>query len=261
MGGHAGFALGLALARPADQRRALRLRGRPADEPRHPADGRRAGARQLLPLHARQRVLRHHRRAAGAEREERGVRRDRARRRAIRARSPSTSSRTSRAASRPSWPSRARCSWRSRWCRRSRTSRSASGCAGRRARATACWRTCAPSWASRGNSPMDAMDAIDPVTLVVVQNGLQQVASEMDLTFERAAFSPVISEGFDRSDGIYSTRERRGHRPGRARAAHLRGRHAVHDARGHRPREGRARSRSSPATSSSSTIPTAAAPI
>jgi N-methylhydantoinase B len=44
---------------------------------------------------------------------------------------------------------------------------------------------------------------IDPVTLVVVQNGLQQVASEMDLTFERAAFSPVISEAFDRSDGIY----------------------------------------------------------
>src|SRR5262245_18799081 len=26
----------------------------------------------------------------------------------------------------------------------------------------------------------------------------------MDLTFERAAFSPVISEGFDRSDGIYA---------------------------------------------------------
>jgi len=25
----------------------------------------------------------------------------------------------------------------------------------------------------------------------------------MDLTFERAAFSPVIAEGFDRSDGIY----------------------------------------------------------
>ena len=47
------------------------------------------------------------------------------------------------------------------------------------------------------------MNPIDPVTLVVVQNGLQQVASEMDLTFERAAFSPVISEGFDGSDGIY----------------------------------------------------------
>ena len=37
------------------------------------------------------------------------------------------------------------------------------------------------------------MGAIDPVTLVVVQNGLQQVASEMDLTFERAPFSPVTS--------------------------------------------------------------------
>ena len=82
------------------------------------------------------------------------------------------------------------------------------------------------------------MDGIDPVTLVVVQNGLQQVASEMDLTFERAAFSPVISEGFDRSDGIYDKRQRRRHRPGRAGAAHLRRRHAVHDARGDRPREG-----------------------
>src|SRR5262249_46091896 len=48
------------------------------------------------------------------------------------------------------------------------------------------------------------MAHIDPVTLVVVQNGLQQVATEMDLTFERAAFSPVISEGFDRSDRIYA---------------------------------------------------------
>ena len=55
--------------------------------------------------------------------------------------------------------------------------------------------------------------------------------------------------------------QRRGHRPGRAGAAHLRGRHAVHDARGDRAREGARRSRSSPATSSSSTIPTAAAPI
>jgi N-methylhydantoinase B len=48
------------------------------------------------------------------------------------------------------------------------------------------------------------MNPVDPVTLVVVQNGLQQVASEMDLTFARAAFSPVISEGLDRADGIYS---------------------------------------------------------
>ncbi|MCW5732268.1 MAG: hydantoinase B/oxoprolinase family protein [Alphaproteobacteria bacterium] len=44
---------------------------------------------------------------------------------------------------------------------------------------------------------------IDPVTLAVVQNGLQQVCNEMDLAFVRAAFSPVISEALDRSDGIY----------------------------------------------------------
>jgi len=45
--------------------------------------------------------------------------------------------------------------------------------------------------------------SIDPVTLGVIQNGLQQVCNEMDLTFTRAAFSPVISEAQDRSDGIY----------------------------------------------------------
>ena len=44
---------------------------------------------------------------------------------------------------------------------------------------------------------------LDPVTLGVIQNGLQQVCNEMDLTFVRAAFSPVISEAQDRSDGIY----------------------------------------------------------
>ncbi len=47
------------------------------------------------------------------------------------------------------------------------------------------------------------MSAIDPITLVVIQNGLQQVCNEMDLAFCRAAFSPVISEAMDRSDGIY----------------------------------------------------------
>ena len=46
-------------------------------------------------------------------------------------------------------------------------------------------------------------EAIDPVTLSVVQNGLVQVCNEMDLAFVRAAFSPVISETLDRSDGIY----------------------------------------------------------
>ena len=45
--------------------------------------------------------------------------------------------------------------------------------------------------------------ALDPVTLAVIQNGLQQVCNEMDLAFSRAAFSPVISETYDRSDGIY----------------------------------------------------------
>ncbi len=46
-------------------------------------------------------------------------------------------------------------------------------------------------------------NALDPVTLAVIQNGLVQVCNEMDLAFVRAAFSPVISEALDRSDGIY----------------------------------------------------------
>ena len=45
---------------------------------------------------------------------------------------------------------------------------------------------------------------IDKITLSVIQAGLQQVCDEMDLTFSRAAFSPVISEANDRSDGIYA---------------------------------------------------------
>ena len=49
------------------------------------------------------------------------------------------------------------------------------------------------------------MSNLDPVTLTVIQNGLIQVCNEMDLAFVRAAFSPVISEGMDRSDGIYDT--------------------------------------------------------
>jgi N-methylhydantoinase B len=44
---------------------------------------------------------------------------------------------------------------------------------------------------------------IDPVTLAVIQSSLQQVCNEMDLAFERSAFSPVIAEARDRSDGIY----------------------------------------------------------
>jgi N-methylhydantoinase B len=47
------------------------------------------------------------------------------------------------------------------------------------------------------------MSTLDPVTLAVLQSGLQQVCNEMDLAFVRSAFSPVISEALDRSDGIY----------------------------------------------------------
>lgn len=52
-----------------------------------------------------------------------------------------------------------------------------------------------------------AKESIDPVTLAVIQAGLQQVCDEMDLTFSRAAFSPVIAEADDRSDGIYSAED------------------------------------------------------
>ncbi|MEI8145900.1 MAG: hydantoinase B/oxoprolinase family protein, partial [Alphaproteobacteria bacterium] len=44
---------------------------------------------------------------------------------------------------------------------------------------------------------------IDALTLAVIQAGLQQVCNEMDIAFSRAAFSPVIAEADDRSDGIY----------------------------------------------------------
>ncbi|MEM9778863.1 MAG: hydantoinase B/oxoprolinase family protein, partial [Pseudomonadota bacterium] len=45
--------------------------------------------------------------------------------------------------------------------------------------------------------------SLDPITLGVIRAGLEQACDEMDLTFSRAAFSPVISEANDRSDGIY----------------------------------------------------------
>jgi N-methylhydantoinase B len=48
---------------------------------------------------------------------------------------------------------------------------------------------------------------IDPITLSVIEAGLQQVCDEMDLSFSRAAFSPVIAEANDRSDGIYSAED------------------------------------------------------
>ncbi|MSS71892.1 MAG: hydantoinase B/oxoprolinase family protein [Candidatus Latescibacteria bacterium] len=44
---------------------------------------------------------------------------------------------------------------------------------------------------------------IDPITLAVMRGSLEQVADEMDAALERMAFSPVISDGFDRASGIY----------------------------------------------------------
>ena len=54
------------------------------------------------------------------------------------------------------------------------------------------------------NADKTRAEPIDPITLSVIQAGLQQVCDEMDLSFSRAAFSPVIAEANDRSDGIYS---------------------------------------------------------
>ena len=57
---------------------------------------------------------------------------------------------------------------------------------------------------------------MDAITLAVIQSGLNQVCNEMDLAFVRAAFSPVIAEALDRSDGIY-------HRGGRVGDEEMRG--------------------------------------
>lgn len=46
------------------------------------------------------------------------------------------------------------------------------------------------------------MSGLDAIELTVIQAGLQQVCDEMDTTFSRAAFSPIIAEADDRSDGL-----------------------------------------------------------
>lgn len=48
---------------------------------------------------------------------------------------------------------------------------------------------------------------LDPLTLSVIQAGLTQACDEMDLSFSRAAFSPVIAEANDRSDGTYAAED------------------------------------------------------
>lgn len=47
------------------------------------------------------------------------------------------------------------------------------------------------------------LSKLDPILLSVIQSGLRQVATEMDLVHEKTSFSPVISEGLDRANGIY----------------------------------------------------------
>lgn len=47
------------------------------------------------------------------------------------------------------------------------------------------------------------MTTLDPITLAVVRGRLEQIADEMDTVFERMAFSPVISDAWDRANGIY----------------------------------------------------------
>ena len=45
---------------------------------------------------------------------------------------------------------------------------------------------------------------LDHVTLTVLHYRLQQITEEMDVILDRAAFSPIISEGRDRASGIFS---------------------------------------------------------
>lgn len=64
-----------------------------------------------------------------------------------------------------------------------------------------------PAGQRDGLHPQGCPMTLDAITLSVIQAALQQVCDEMDLTFSRAAFSPVIAEANDRSDGIYSAED------------------------------------------------------
>ncbi len=44
---------------------------------------------------------------------------------------------------------------------------------------------------------------VDPITLAVVKGALENMADEMDHTLAKTAFSPTISEGHDRANGLY----------------------------------------------------------
>ena len=45
---------------------------------------------------------------------------------------------------------------------------------------------------------------IDSITLTVIHNRFRQIAEEMDIVFDRGAFSPIISGGRDRACGLYT---------------------------------------------------------
>ncbi|MFO1190236.1 MAG: hydantoinase B/oxoprolinase family protein [Alphaproteobacteria bacterium] len=45
---------------------------------------------------------------------------------------------------------------------------------------------------------------IDPITLTVIYNRFRQIAEEMDIVFDRGAFSPIISGGRDRACGLFT---------------------------------------------------------
>jgi N-methylhydantoinase B len=49
-------------------------------------------------------------------------------------------------------------------------------------------------------------NVIDPITLAVVKGALENMAEEMDHTLAKTAFSPTISEGHDRANGLYHPR-------------------------------------------------------
>ena len=47
------------------------------------------------------------------------------------------------------------------------------------------------------------MTDIDPITLVVLTDRMEQIADEMDAILFRSAFNPIIAEAHDSSHGLY----------------------------------------------------------
>ncbi len=50
---------------------------------------------------------------------------------------------------------------------------------------------------------LPAESRLDPITLAVVKNSLEQITDEMDVLLYRAAFSTIVSEGHDACHGLY----------------------------------------------------------